>query len=228
MEIRKNTPRKLVSIAVLVLIFLNLCACGTSNHVVSKRLIQKRKYTSGWFVKLSKSQQQAKHEEFRAEVSPIQLSETRDCDQKVNLLVRNSVKTIEQKQEREIASTVFRTKPVRSKVETVARTNPEVTFTEVNSEVKAIARISSIKAETSNHTSRSSRRNRHSVDPWLVAGIIFGSITVLAFVLFAVLESQLFLMIGAGLLALAGLFLIGYGIYLFGQAVEEFFDMMFR
>ena len=227
MKARKNTPRKFLSIAVLVLLFLSLCACGTSNQVVSKRLIQKRKYTSGWFVKSTKSLKQVKKEEFQAEVSPIQRSKKTVGDQKVDLLVINSVKIIEQKQERQIAATVFSTKPVTDKVETEVRLNQEVAIAENYSEAKALESISTLHSEKTNHNIQPSRRNRNYVDPWLLAGIIFGIITALAFMLFATLESQIFLMIGAALLALGGLFLIGYLIYLLGQALENFFDLIF-
>ena len=236
MKARKNISGKLISIAVLVLVFLNLCACGSSNQVVSKRLIQKRKYTSGWFVKSPKPQKQSRKEEFRAEVIPIEIAEVGMVKNPPITLAINNANILDQKNEvpqlKPFVPSVFRKKRETNKVEAAVHGRSNITFLETSREpIKADKSITTHQ-ENSNRSVQSSRKYKDDIDPWLLTAILVASLLLAALIIAIIIDSVALLNI---LLIIGGIIAVCLFCYLvydtisgFGGYRESFFDIMFR
>ena len=98
MKARNNATRKTLNNTVLALVILNLCACASSNQVVSKRLIQKRKYTSGWSNKPTRTYKQNNRTERHTEVQFANINENVQSSSAPDDLIVNQLRPLKLEQ----------------------------------------------------------------------------------------------------------------------------------
>lgn len=219
MKTGKNTISQFLSVAVFGLIFLNLCSCGSSNQVVSKRLIQKRKYTKGWFVKPKKNLTNIERQEI-----PFQTSEKVINDRKSNATVKNRKKYLPTSND--IASTSYTQKLASEVLKKATIVNRSLLSSVSNRVPEPVRKISSFHYESNNLNERSSEIEHDELSNKEIGIIVLGCVSFVLIIITFITSSLLWPTILVCLLAIVGMIDRGdwlIGILVFGSAILLFF-----
>lgn len=164
--------KKLLSILVLSTI---LVSCGTSNNVVNNGLFQKRKHTSGWFVKKNKGIQKKSANEENLAFEEIDKKE--DSSKKGTLAISSdeTPKTIQKTEERK-ESTITKARKKNKTVKKQSFANERSDFTAQssigNASNKAITKFGTEKEDFKIESNRQDKNNSSSSDVPLILLVI--------------------------------------------------------
>ena len=222
--------------SVLVLLLMNLCACGSSNHVVSNRLIQKRKYTGGWFVKPSKTQKQTAREsdqekrkdQEQVEIELAQLDRKAESNTEAIDVDLNKSAPISLEQDSRMVSIVeTEIQPAIKQEPTIEsnRMQPKIIRVETNENSEIRKKSSLLRRQNASNKKENKRVYGIYWETWVIVAIVSALIAIILGILANVFVASLHVMIPlAGFAIAAGAVTLGA---LFWGAMVGLWDLIF-